>query len=139
MKTEKGYYEHEKIDVRLVLASLWTSVLFLYIYGDYFELYVPGKTEGLLNGRHLLDTPLKLALAAFIMAVPSLMIYLSLELKPAWSRVLNISAGLFFTLFTLLVGVLSFAAWKQFYVMLSFSESIITTIIVWKAWNWPRA
>lgn len=139
MKVEKGYYKHEKINIRLILASLWTSVLFLYIYGDYFELYVPGKTEGLLNGRHLLNTPFKLALTAFIMVVPSLMIYLSLELKPAWSRVLNISTATFFTLFTFIVGLLSFDEWRLFYVVLSFSESIITAIIVWKAWNWPRS
>lgn len=138
MKVEKLQFENEKINIKLILASLWTSVLFLYIYGDYFELYVPGKTEGLLYGRHLLNTPYKLALAAFIMAVPSLMVFLSLVLKPFWNRICNIITGAFFTLFTFLVGVSSIAAWKQFYVMLSFSESIITAIIVWKAWKWPK-
>ncbi|MBN8686160.1 MAG: hypothetical protein J0M10_04045 [Chitinophagales bacterium] len=138
MKAEKLQYENKKINIKLILASLWTSVLFLYIYGDYFELYVPGKTEGLLNGRHLLDTPYKLALAAFIMSIPSLMIFLSLVLNPFWSRVFNISTAAFFTIFTLFVGLSSITEWKLFYVMLSFSESFITAIIVWKAWNWPR-
>jgi hypothetical protein len=31
--------------------------MFLYIYGDYFELYVPGKVEGLISGENLLNTP----------------------------------------------------------------------------------
>ena len=30
------------IDVKIKLAALWTSVMFLYIYADYFGLYVPG-------------------------------------------------------------------------------------------------
>lgn len=131
-------FEDFKINVKLKLSALWTSVMFLYIYGDYFELYVPGKVQGLLNGQNILSTPYKLLLATIILALPSLMIFLSLMIKPKWNRVLNISTGIFFTLFTLFVGVSSFTEWRMFYVMLALLESVITSIIVWKAWHWPK-
>jgi hypothetical protein len=34
-----------KIHVKLKLSALWASVMFCYIYGDYFELYKPGKLQ----------------------------------------------------------------------------------------------
>lgn len=138
MKSKKYQYEDFKINVKLVLSALWSSVMFLYIYGDYFELYVPGKVEGLLNGQNILRTPFKLLFATIILTLPSLMISLSLMMRPKWNRFVNISIGLFLTLFTLLIGVSSFTEWKTFYVMLSFLESIITSIIVWAAWHWPK-
>lgn len=138
MEPEKMRYEDYKINIKLVLSALWTSVMFLYIYGDYFELYVPGKTEGLLNGQNLLNTPYKLLFATIILTLPSLMIFLSLIMKPKWNRILNISIAAFLTLFTLLVGASSLSEWRIFYVMLSFLEAILTAIIVWKAWHWPR-
>lgn len=138
MKSKNYQYEDFKINVKLVLSALWTSVMFLYIYGDYFELYVPGKVEALLNGQNMLRTPFKLLFATIILTLPSLMISLSLMMRPKWNRFVNISIGLFLTLFTLLVGVSSFTEWKTFYVMLSFLESIITSIIVWAAWHWPK-
>ncbi|PVD51641.1 hypothetical protein DC498_14020 [Terrimonas sp.] len=131
-------FEDFKINIKLKLSALWTSVMFLYIYGDYFELYVPGKVQGLLNGQNMLSTPYKLLLATIILALPSLMIFLSLMIKPKWNRVLNISTGIFLTLFTLFVGVSSFTEWRMFYVMLALLESVITSIIVWKAWIWPK-
>lgn len=138
MKYKEMRYEEYKINVKLVLSGLWASVMFLYIYGDYFELYVPGKTQGLLNGQNLLNTPYKLLSATIILTLPSLMIFLSLIMKPKWNRILNISIAAFLTLFTLLVGASSLSEWRIFYVMLSFLEAILTAIIVWKAWHWPR-
>lgn len=138
MENKKSQYEDFKINIKLKLSALWASVMFLYIYGDYFELYVPGKAEGLLNGKNILNTPYKLFFATIILTIPSLMIFLSLMIRSKWNRVLNILIGVFLTLFTLLVGVSSFSEWKIFYVMLSFLESTITLIIVWKAWHWQK-
>jgi len=138
MERKKLQYEDFKINVKLILSALWTSVMFLYIYGDYFELYVPGKVQGLLNGQNMLSTPYKLLLATIVLTLPSLMIFLSLIMKPKWNRFLNISIGVFLTLFTLLVAASSFTEWRIFYVMLALLESIITSIIVWKAWYWAK-
>lgn len=130
--------EDFKINIRIQLSALWTSVMFCYIYGDYFELYVPKKVEGLLNGQNMLDSPAKLFLATLILTIPALMIFLSLILSPILTRWLNIGLGLFLTLFTLLVGISSLSEWRTFYVFLSFLESILTIIIIVKALNWPK-
>lgn len=137
MESKKSEYEDFKINTKMLLSALWTSVIFLYIYGDYFELYVPGKVEGLLNGQNMLNTPYKLLFATISLALPSLMIFLSLMITPKWNRILNISIGAFLTLFTLLVVASSLSEWRIFYVMFALLESIITSIIIWKAWRWP--
>ena len=130
--------EDFKTNVRIKLAALWTSVMFCYIYGDYFELYVPQKAEGLLNGQNMLDSPLKLFIATFVLTIPALMIFLSVMLSPILTRWLNIGIGIFFMLFTLLVGISSISTWRIFYVFLAIIESIITAIIVWQAWTWQK-
>lgn len=130
--------EDFKINVRMKLSALWTAVMFCYIYGDYFELYVPKKVEGLFNGQNMLDTPVKLFTATFVLAIPALMIFLSLMLTPKITKWLNIGIGLFFTIFTLLVGISSISEWRMFYVFLSMLESLITVIIIWNAWNWKK-
>lgn len=130
--------EDFRVNVRIKLSALWTAVMFCYIYGDYFELYVPRKVDGLLNGQNMLDTPTKLLIATFILTVPALMIFLSLMLSAKLTKWLNITIGIFFTIFTLLVGISSISEWKMFYVFLSFLESIVTIIIIWQAWNWKR-
>ncbi len=37
--------EDLKINVKIKLAALWASVMFCYIYADYFGLYEPGKLQ----------------------------------------------------------------------------------------------
>ena len=138
MTYKKQQLEDYKINIRIILSSLWTSIMFCYIYGDYFELYVPKKIDDLLSGQNNLDSPLKLFTATIVLTIPALMIFLSLVLKPALTKWLNIGVGLFFTLFTLLVRISSISEWRIFYVFLSFLESILTAIVVFKAWYWTK-
>ena len=67
-------FEDFTVNTRLKLTALWTSVMFCYLYGDYFELYVPQKLEGMINGNNLLDSPIKLLVAACLLTIPALMI-----------------------------------------------------------------
>lgn len=78
--------ENPKISIKIKLAALWTSLMSLYIYGDYFELYAPNKVEKLLNGTGILDSPTKLFLASVVLAIPALMIALSVLLKAKFSK-----------------------------------------------------
>lgn len=135
---KKSELQDVKINVKFKLAALWASVTFCYIYGDYFELYIPKKAESLINGDNNLDSPTKLFIAAFLLLIPSLMICLSILLKPRINRILNIFFGLFFTLFVGLVGISSISVWRTFYVFYAVVEIILTLMIVWFAWNWER-
>jgi hypothetical protein len=130
--------ENSKIDIKIKLSGLWVSVLFCYIYGDYFQLYTPDKVNSLITGENNLDNPTKLLIASIVMAIPSIMVGASIILKPRINRVLNIVFGSIFTLMMLFIGVNSMIEWYSFYVFLAFLESIITTLIVWYAWKWPK-
>lgn len=130
--------ENPKVNVKIKLSALWASVLFCYVYGDYFELYVPEKVDSLLNGANVLDSPNKLLIASIVLAIPAVMIALSILLKPKINRLLNISFGILYTLMMLLIAINSLTAWYSFYVFLAILESVITLLIVWYAWKWPR-
>ena len=126
------------INIKIKLAALWTATTFCYLYGDYFELYTPGKVESLISGENVLNSPLMLFIASIILAIPPLMIFLSLVLKPTINRILNIVFGLLFTIMMVLTAIDSFTPWYTFYVFLAIVEAILSIIIVWKAFKWPR-
>ncbi len=130
--------ENSKINIKIKLAALWASVTLCYLYGDYFELYTPDKVNSLITGENTLDSPIKLLIASVILAISSVMVAASVILKAKINRILNIVFGVLFTLMTVLVGIYSTNEWYLFYVFLAILESIITALIVWYAWKWPR-
>lgn len=127
-----------EVNIKIKLAFLWTAVTLCYLYGDYFELYVPEKTVGLLNGDNLLNSPMKLLSASILLAIPAVMVFLSILLKPKFNRFLNILIGVFFTAIMVLIALISLTPWKSFYVFLALLESVITSLIVFYAWKWPK-
>jgi uncharacterized protein DUF6326 len=72
---------------------------------------------------------------AIVMAIPSLMVFLSLVLKPALNRRLNIVFGVIYTVIMLLT--MRPGAWA-FYIFLGVVEVMLTVLIVWHAWTWSR-
>ncbi len=126
-----------RVHVKLKLSALWVSVMLCYIYGDYFGLYKPGKLQGMLEGRMgpLGATTQGVLLGtAILMAIPSVMVFLSLVLKPGPNRRVNIILGL---VYTVIVAITMPGSWA-FYQFLGVVEVILTVLIVWYAWNWPR-
>jgi hypothetical protein len=96
-RTDTSDFEDVKVNIKIKISALWTSVTLCYLYGDYFELYVPQKTQGLVNGLNMLDSPIKLFAASVLLAIPALMVFLSVLLNPTINRRLNIIIGVFFT------------------------------------------
>ena len=129
--------ENPKINIKIKLSALWTSLMFCYIYGDYFELYVPEKIEKLINTTGILDSPTKLLLASIMLAIPALMIALTILLNPKITKWLNIIFGILFTIVVLLVASSALYTWYSFYVLYALLEALITLLIVYYAWNWP--
>ena len=127
-----------QINVKIKLAALWTAVMFCYIYGDYFNLYPPGQVEDFLKGKTMLDNPVKLFAASILMTIPSVMIFLSVALKPALNKWLNITFGFIFTAIMALIAVTSRGEWSLFYIYLALVEIVITSMVVWHAWRWPK-
>ena len=137
-KAATSDYEDIKVNIKIRLSALWTSVTLCYLYGDYFELYVPQKTQGLVSGVNLLDSPMKLLAASILLVIPALMVFLSIILKPAINRPLNIILGIFYTAIMILIAFTSLTPWRTFYVFLAIVESCITSLIVFYAWKWTK-
>jgi hypothetical protein len=125
-----------KVHVKFKLFALWTSLMFCYIYCDYFELYHPGKLQEILAGRTALGAVSQKFLLemAAMMAIPSLMGFLSLALPAQASRWLNIIFG---TVFTVIMIWAIRGNW-HFYVFFGLIEITLTLLIVWFAWTWPK-
>lgn len=128
--------EDIKVHVKIKLAALWASVMFCYIYADYFGLYVPGTLQGMLQGKMgpLGPTTQGVLLGtSVVMAIPSVMIFLSVALKPNLNRWLNIIFGVIYTVIILI----TMWAWA-FYIFFGIIEVVLTGLVVWYAWNWPK-
>lgn len=126
-----------KVSTQLKLASLWTSLMFLYIYVDYFHLYMPGKLADIQNGRvYVFDiTPGFLSIALVSLTISALMIFLSVVLPATINRKLNMIVATVYIPYTLynLAG----EAWIHM-VFGAVVEVILLGLIVWYAWKWPR-
>jgi hypothetical protein len=140
METTTGHFEDFKVNIRIKLSALWTAVMFCYIYGDFFTLFLPGHIASLMNGRTGVGatTPLKLLGFAVMMTLPSIMVFLCLVLRPKLNRWINLVLGVFFTAIMLLIVASSIDEWMLFYIFLGVVEIIITSLITWYAWRWPR-
>src|SRR4051812_14036041 len=91
-KTPKTELEEIKVSLNLKLAALWASFMFLYIYVDYFHLYMPGSLKEMLAGKvFVFDITQAFLLAVLIsMTIPALMIFLSIALSAKANRQANI-------------------------------------------------
>jgi len=124
------------VPVRAKLSALWAALMFCYIYGDYFGLYVPGKLSGMING----DGPMghvsqsTLIITSILLAVPGLMVFLSLVLPAAICRWGNIVLGVFY----IAVMALTMPGAWSFYMLLGVVEIAVGLLTVWYAWSWPR-
>ena len=129
--------EDSKINVKIKLSALWASVMFCYIYADYFGLFVPGVMQSMLNGqmRPLGATTQGVLLGTSLMlAIPSVMIFLSVALPPVLSRWLNIIVGAVYT------AIILITMWGWvFSIFYGVIEISLTALVVWYAWKWPKA
>lgn len=136
MNTQKQL-EDIKINVKLKLASLWASLMFLVIYIDYFHLYMPNKIADIQKGRvFIFDITQGFLLTAFVLvAIPGLMIFLSVILKAKINRWVNIiiaALNIPFMLFNL-----AGEAWTHM-VIGAVVEVVLLSLIIYYAWHWPR-
>lgn len=136
-QTPKTQLERSSLSAGLRLSLLWASLMFLWIYNDYFSMYLPGTIENMTNGR---IGPFEKASASvmvglsLMLAIPALMIFLSSALPPVLSRWLNMLLGLAYTV----IDGLTFIGSEPFYQMVVGAETAVTLLIVWTALRWPR-
>jgi hypothetical protein len=76
-------FEDMKINVKIKLSALWVTLMLLYIYADILGFYSPGTIEEIVSGEigGIQITEGFLIVMAIWMAIPSVMVFLSLVLK----------------------------------------------------------
>ena len=128
-------FEDIRVHVRLKLVALWSSLMFFYIYADYFQLWQPGHLQGMLEGRRpFAGSPQGVLLGmSCVMVVPCLMPFLSVVLPVRLSRWVNILFGVVYTL--VMVAVVALARGWYFYTMYGLIEIILSLLV---AWTWPK-
>lgn len=139
--TTAGAFQEARLPVQAKLAAAWTSVMFLYIYVDYLQLYKPGSIDEILVGVvHEFDTgPTFVALALTLMAIPSLMIVLSTTLPARVNRATNVVVATLFIPASIynVAGEESWA-YSYFYGFSIGLEVLLLAFILRAAWTWPR-
>lgn len=128
--------EDERVSVKLKLAALWASLMFLYIYVDYFHLYMPGSIEDLLSGKVFVFEITQVFLLAGLASVtiPALMIFLSVGLPAKISRWTNIIVATVYIPYTLFN--LAGEAWLHM-IFGAAVEVVLLLLIIRYAWKWP--
>ena len=138
--TTAGAFQEARLPVQAKLAAAWTSVMFLYIYVDYLALYKPGVVDDILAGVVFgFDiTPTLLTIFLALIAIPALMVMLSMTLPARVNRPTNlVVASLQIPLMVFNAAVASWD-WASFYGLSIGIEVLILAFILRSAWTWPR-
>ena len=129
-----------QIPLQAKLAAAWTSLMFLVIYIDYFHLYQPGEIDE-IRGGVIFEFDISGTLMSIffvIIAIPALMVMLSMTLPARVNRVTNLVVALLYI--PIMVFNAAGASWDYaFYYALTIGvEVLILAFILRSAWTWPR-
>jgi len=134
--TQLGRFEDVQVGVRLKIASLWIATLFLFAYGDILGFFAPGRIGeiqgGRISGMEITQTFL-FAVSVYI-AIASAMVFLTLVLRPAVNRWVNVVLAALY----IVSIVTSVFGEDAYFVFLSTIEVAMLALIVRYAWTWPR-
>jgi Family of unknown function (DUF6326) len=117
--------------VRIYLAALWIMLMLIYLLGDVLRLFSGDATVGYIDGQQA--TQWMWMLAALLMLIPILMIFVSLTMGLPLVRWVNIAAavGLF------LLNVTSIHTYPSAYDKFLLAVSLVfNAMTVWYAWHW---
>lgn len=130
--------EDNQIDVKLKLAALWTSFMFLYVYVDLLGFFKPGTIEDILIGKVFTFqiTPAFISVALVSVSIPALMIFLSLALPARVNRWTNIVVAILYIPYSLF-NLAGAAGWPHYYYGAGV-EVVLLALVLWYAWKWPR-
>jgi Family of unknown function (DUF6326) len=136
-KVPQKALEDIKLSVKLKLAALWASFMFLYIYVDYFGIYKPGYIEDLIAGKvwqfQITQAFLLVGLAS--VTIPALMIFLSAALSAKVNRRTNIIMAAVYIPFS--IFNLAGEAWN-YMIFGAVVEVVLLLLVIWYAWKWPQ-
>lgn len=138
--TTKRALEDVDVNVKLKLAGLWITLMFIYLYVDVLAFFKPGVIEDILVGKiWVLDITQVWALTALVMmTIPSLMVFLSLTLPAKVNRWTNLIVAILFVVVSI-GNAIGEVTWMYFYIYAIVVEVVLLALVIWFAWKWPRS
>lgn len=124
------------VNVRTKISALWTALLFVFAYVDIFSLYRPdfradveaGQVGGFAVGQSFL-----LGVTIYV-AIPSLMVFATLVLRPRLNRIVNIALA---SLYALSIVGGAIGEWN-YYLLGSAIEVALLATIAYYSKTWPE-
>ncbi len=136
--TTTRQYRDTQVDVKLVLCALWIAMLFVFAYVDIFGFFRADVLDAALDGK-VATTGFEvnqtfLTLTLIYILVPTLMVVLSLLLKPRVNRITNVVVSVLYMI--TIIGSAIGETWVYYFVG-SAIEVIFLAAIARTAWSWP--
>ncbi|MCK8609661.1 DUF6326 family protein [Agromyces sp. C10] len=138
--TTANLLDSPPVPVQAKLAAAWTSFMFLYVYVDYYHLYKPGAVDDILAGVvfEFDISPALLTGFLALIAIPALMVMLSMTLPARVNRGVNLVVASLYIPVTVFNAVGESWAWASFYGLSIGLELLLLAAILRFAWAWPR-
>lgn len=138
-QSRSGRLHDQKVDVRVALCGLWTAMLFVYAYIDIFGFFradvIRGALAGRISGPGFEIDQTFLLLTTIFVAVPILMIVVSLLAPAGVNRSANLVISLVYAAATAASAVGE--TWV-YYVVGTTVEVLLLLAVARTAWAWPR-
>ena len=120
-------------ETRIKLSALWVSLMLTYLLGDVLRIFSGDFVAGEVSGMQI-SQGLMLGMA-ILMAIPIVMVFLSLILKYAVNRWANIILPLVFLVFNA-IGLPTYPSlYDQFLIVVGL---VFNALTVWIAWRWKK-
>ena len=137
--TGEAPYQDTPVDVKVLLSALWVAMLFVFAYVDVFGFFRADVLNAALDGEVATTGwavgQVFLTGTLLYILLPSLMVVLSLVLKPRANRITNIAVSLVYAA-TVLASCIG-ETWV-YYLLGSAVEAVLLLAIARTAWKWPR-
>jgi len=118
-------------DHRIILSGIWVSLMLIYLLGDVIRIFAGDFTAGAMDGMQVSQS--MWIVAAAMMLIPILMVFLTLVLGYRVDRILNIGIAALFFVFNL-YGLPGYPGlYDRFLLGVSLIFNLMT---IWYAWKW---
>ena len=125
--------------MKLVLSALWIAMLIVFAYVDIFGFFRADILDAALDGKvatmGITVDQVFLAFTTVYILIPTLMVVLSLVLRPRVNRIVNIVVALVYAV-SIIASCIG-EAWV-YYLLGSAVEVALLAAIVYHAWTWPK-
>lgn len=129
-------FDSSPVNIRVKISSLWSAILFVFVYVDLFGFFRADFRAEIESGEiagFTINETFLMAAVTYI-ALPSLMVFLTMVLPPAINRITNIVLP---AVYAVTIVASAIGEWAYF-IFGSVLELILLAVIAWFAWTWPR-